>query len=123
VGYTLKSMNRGDCMVKRLPSNRYKMTNHSKDNLKKIGFKKVINEPDLYTYRFPVYKYNNIPTEWCVLNIDSSTGEVNIDVVNNSGNFLSAFYQHMSGFDEFIEKINSRIKNKLSKLGIKKVKK
>lgn len=110
-------------MVKRLPENRYKMTDHSKENLKKIGFNKVLDDPDLYTYRFPVHKYNNIPTEWCVLNVDVVTGEVNIDVFNNNGSSFPAFYQQMSGFDEFIEKINSKIRSKLSKLGIKKVKK
>lgn len=108
-------------MVERLYYNKYKMLDYSKEKIESLGFKKIISEPDLYYYRFVVDKYKNIPTLWCKLILDSVTGEVVIDVLNTNGSFCSAFYQYASGFDDYIEKVNNKIKYKLNKLGIKKV--
>lgn len=110
-------------MVERLYYNKYKMTTRPKDNIEALGFKKIYTEPDLYFYKFAVDKYNNTPTVLCKLTLDASTWEVQIDVFKSDGSFFPAFYQDLAGFDNYVEKINKRIKYKLNKFGIKKVNK
>lgn len=109
-------------MVEKLHYNRYKITNCTKDNLQSLGFKKFYSEKDLYYYKFIVDKYNNNPTVWCKLTLDTTDYSVLVDLLRNDGSFFPAFYQDMSGFDSYIEKINNKIKRKLNKLNIKKVK-
>lgn len=110
-------------MAEKLYYNKYKLTDCTKDKLQALGFKKIHSERDLYFYKFAVDKYKNIPTVWCKLTLDSSDYGIVIDVLNNDGSFFPAFYQDMSGFNDYVETINIRIKRKLNKLNIKKVKK
>lgn len=109
-------------MVERLPNNKYKMTDYSYENLKALNFKNVYSEPELYCYKFVVDQYKNTPTLICTLMLDSTNGNVQIDVSDSNNNFYPAFYQDMNGFDNYIEKINNKIKYRLIKLGIKKQK-
>jgi hypothetical protein len=108
-------------MVERLCGNKYKLTDKLSDRVQALGFKKIYTEPDLYFYKFAVDKYKDIPTVWCKFTLDIVTGEVQIDVFKSDGSFFPAFYQELAGFDDYVEKINNRIKYKLSKFGIKKV--
>jgi len=107
-------------MVERLCNNKYKLTDKLSDRVQTLGFKKIYTEPDLYFYKFAVDKYKDIPTVWCKFTLDISTGEVQIDVLSSNGSFFAAFYQELAGFDNYVEKINNRIKYKLGKFGIKK---
>lgn len=108
-------------MVERLCNNKYKLADKSKEKVQALGFKKIYTEPDLYFYKFAIDKYKDIPTVWCKFTLDIFTGEVQIDVLNSNGSFFAAFYQEAAGFDDYVGKINNRIKYKLNKFGIKKV--
>lgn len=110
-------------MAEKLHYNKYKLTECAKDKIQLLGFKKIYSEKDLYYYKFVVDKYNNTPTVWCKLTLDTTDYSVLVDLLRNDGSFFPAFYQDMSGFDSYIEKLNVKIKRKLNKLNIKKVKK
>lgn len=109
-------------MAEKLHYNKYKLKNCTKNNIQSLGFKKIYSEKDLYYYKFVVDSYNNIPTVWCRLTLDSTDYSVTVDVLRDNGSFYDSFYQDMAGTDEYVEIINKRIKKKLNKLNIKKVK-
>ena len=109
-------------MAERLPNNKYKMTDCSYEKLKKLNFKKMFSEPDLYFYKFVVDQYKDTPTMFCILILDSENGNVKIDVTDASGNIYPEFYQDLYGTNAYVEKINNKITARLGKLGIKKQK-
>lgn len=109
-------------MVERLSNNKYKMTDYSYENLRSLNFKRIFSEPDLFCYKFVVDQYKNIPTLICTLTLDSTNGNIQIDVTSSNNNLYPAFYQDLNGFDEYIEKINNKIKYRLARLNIKKQK-
>lgn len=109
-------------MSERLPNYKYKMIDHSYENLKALNFKKIYGEPDFYSYKFVVDQYKDTPTLFCTLILNSEDGNVRMDVTDANGNIYPEFYQDSYGSNEYIEKVNHKIKFKLTKLGIKRQK-
>ena len=101
----------------------YILKNNSSDNLKKLGFKlKWQNEEgeELYTYQFPILKYNNITTLYCVLSVYTTEKRVKIDVYDGLERVYTRFYNNEYGkADPILTEIHRNIENKLKKLGIK----
>lgn len=105
---------------------RYIKTNISKQWLVQNGFRynKSLSEDviEIYTYRFAVHKYKNIPVLFCEFSIDLNTGITGIDVYDENNNMYYPFYHVEYGnYDTLIELINKKIAKKLNSLGIKKV--
>ena len=112
--------------VKSIYKDRYKLNNHSKEDLKSLGFyySSLLSDSELqiYTYKFPVLKYKNKTVLECELSIDTTYGEVKINVYDMKHELYIPFYHIECGnYDEILSKINKKIKSKLTKLGIKKV--
>lgn len=109
-------------MIERIPNNKYKMMDITTEKLKTFGFRKIYSEPELYSYRFVLDQYKNTPTLFCNLILNINTGYVNIIIKDNNENLYPPFYQELSGYDNYIEKLNNKIKYRLSRMDIKKVK-
>lgn len=104
----------------------YIKTDVSKYWLVKYNFKynKSLSdeELDIYTYKFTIRKYKNIPVLICELSIDLKTGTTAINVYDENGNMYYPFYHINCGnYDPLLESINKKISKKLNTLGIKKV--
>lgn len=112
--------------VKSIIKDKYKLANHSKEDLKNLGFYYSSflsdSEVQIYTYRFSVLKYKNKTVLECELAIDTTHGDVKINVYDMNHNLYTPFYYIECGnYDELLTKINKKIKSELTKLGIKKV--
>lgn len=77
-------------------------------------------ENDIYSYRFPVYKYGDFVTLECELSVFSTTGEVRINVFDyNTRSRYAPFYHVEYGiYNEILDKINERILKQLKKFDI-----
>lgn len=104
----------------------YIKTNQSKQWLIQNDFKhsKLLSNDKLniYTYRFVVHKYKNIPVLTCELSMDINTGKVGINVYDENWSMYHPFYNIECGnYDPLIDSINKKIVKKLNSLGIKKI--
>lgn len=81
------------------------------------------NEMDIYTYRFPVYKYGDACTLECELSIVLQSGRANIDVYDyNTRNKYAPFYcMDFGDYSSMIKQINEKIQNELKRLKIMEV--
>lgn len=90
--------------------------NVTKNVLKENNFKET--EPNYFTYRFPVYKYNGTnnkqPLLYCLLCVDLESSNIEKMVVNDDNTPYST-YNNTSG-TSFVKKINNKISNELKKL-------
>ena len=107
-----------------LVENMYIKENVSKEWLQSNGFRRnrifSNNEIDLYTYRFPVYRYGDTCTLECELSIVLQSGRVNIDVYDYSTrNKYAPFYCVKYGnYSNIVNQINEKIQIELKRLEI-----
>lgn len=106
--------------------NKYIKHDVSKYWLMKNDFKynKTLSDDDIeiYTYRFPVHKYKNIPVLFCELSIDIKTGIVGINVYDENSYLYCPFYHVQYGnYNPLISSLNNKIIKRLNVFGIKKV--
>ena len=82
-------------------------------------------DEDAYTYRFPVYKYEDVCTLECEIIIFLQSGIAKLNVYDyNTRNMYAPFYHRSYGnFDKILELINKRINKELTRLNIKKANK
>ena len=99
----------------------------TKDDLYSKGFrynKVMSDEVDVYSLRFPVYKYKKYTTLECELDVILQTGEIIINVFNYGTNDgYTPFYCHEYGRTKILDTINSVIKEQLKKIGAEEEKK
>lgn len=111
--------------MKRITNNKYIKKNLSHSWLKQNNFRysQIFSDSDInaYTYRFPIYKYGTSVILECELVMYEDTGEVRIDVYDNNRNKYAPFYYDSKVHDNFITKLDKKIKRKLKELGITKV--
>lgn len=110
-----------------LSENEYMKENVTREWLQSNGFRRnrifSNNEMDIYTYRFPVYKYGDACTLECELSIVLQSGRVNIDVYDYcTRNKYAPFYCVKYGnYNNIIKQINEKIQNELKQLKIMEV--
>lgn len=112
--------------MEQLINNIYKIHNPDIGRLKSLGFKydsRLSNsEHSIYYRRFPVHKYNEYVTLECELSVDSSNGNVDINVYDENNEMYHPFYHIECGnYDTLMKKINNKIRIELKKIGIIKV--
>lgn len=101
----------------------------AKDELYNKGFhyNKLMSdtESSIYSLRFPVLKYNKIPTLECELSVELQTGDIIINVFNGGTNEIyPPFYNNEYGnYDKLLHTINKAIEKELRKIGAKQVNK
>ena len=102
------------------------MKDYSTKNLKTIGFSLNKEASDgkrkCYSIRFPVVKYNEHASIEGEITVDSTNGNIFINVYDLKGNHYVRFYNHEYGnFDDILKIINKNIEKQLRKYKIKKV--
>lgn len=80
-------------------------------------------DSDVYTYLFPVYKYNKIPLYECMIIIYCDNGEVNMRVQDCKTKSLypQFYYDSQNNHTCLINKIERVILNELKKLEIEPI--
>lgn len=75
---------------------------------------------EVYTYRFPVYKYENFTILECELRIISGSGNVIIDVYDYGtiNKYAPFYYQEYGNYGKMLEKIWAKINKVIKELGI-----
>ena len=78
------------------------------------------DESEVYSYRFPVYKYEKFTTLECELSIILGENEVRINVYDygTSDRYAPFYYCEYGNFDKMLETIWSNIHKQLKRLGI-----
>ena len=81
------------------------------------------DESDIYTYRFPVYKYEKFTTLECELSVVLGDNKVKINVYDyNTSAVYAPFYYYGYGiYDKMLEVIWNNINKQLKRLGIIKI--
>lgn len=104
---------------------KYVKQNISKEWLIANGFhynKTLSNEDgEVYTYRFPVYKYEGFIVLECELMAKLDKGDVLINVYEYSttNKYAPFYYQEYGNYDKMLECIWTKINKVIKKLGIK----
>lgn len=105
-------------------NNRHKIAKYSKEYLKSCGFRyrraTYSDDIDTFTYKFPVYKYNNNQSIIdCILVVNPQNGEVFISVVQQDGNIYAPFYTNDYGnYERILNIINKAILHEFTRLSI-----
>lgn len=75
---------------------------------------------EVYTYRFPVYKYENFTILECELRIISGSDNVIIDVYDYGtiNKYAPFYYQEYGNYGKMLEKIWAKINKVIKALGI-----
>lgn len=106
--------------------NKYYKQNISKEWLTSNGFKyrKSLSdeETNIYTYRFPVFKYKRMTVLECELNISLEDGEVKLNVFDYGTNdkFAAFYYCEYGNYDKMLQIIWNKIEYMLGKLQIER---
>lgn len=104
--------------------NKYYKNNVSKEWLSINGFrysKKLSDEKvSIYTYRFPVFKYERMIVLECELSMCLEDGEVKINVYDYGTNnkYAAFYYCEYGNYDKMLKEIHRKIDIELSKLNI-----
>lgn len=103
--------------------------NYKKDNITKewllangFRFNRLFSdeESEVYTYRFPVYKYDGFSVLDCELKIMLGRNKVLIDVYdyNTINRYAPFYYQEYGSYDKILEEIWKKINKVVRKLDI-----
>jgi hypothetical protein len=114
--------------MEQLIKNTYKLLNPDISKLKELGFRydnKISNqEHPVYYYRFPVHKYKKYTVLECELLVDTSNGNIDLNLYDEKNNIYYPFYYNDYGdYSPLLKLVNKNIKKQLNKIGIQKVRK
>lgn len=75
---------------------------------------------EVYTYRFPVYKYEKMIILECELRVLLGEDEIYINVYdyNTNDRYAPFYYCEYGNYNRMLKEINGKIKNELKKLQI-----
>lgn len=78
------------------------------------------DENDVYTYRFPVFKYKKMIVLECELRVTLGEDKININVYdyNTNDKYAPFYYCEYGNYDEMLKIINDKIEYTLKKLAI-----
>lgn len=79
-------------------------------------------EDEVYTYRFPVYKYNGFTILECELRVVLGDNNILVDVYdyNTINRYAPFYYQEYGNYTIMLKDIWNRINKKISKLQIER---
>lgn len=106
---------------------RYKKKNITKDWLLSSNFRynRLLsnNEEEVYTYRFPVYKYNKFVTLECELQVIFGEDEIKVNLYDYGTNnkYAAFYYSEYGNYSKFMKGIYDKINQKLNNLGIERI--
>ena len=92
-----------------------RINNNDTSNLKQLGFWHIGD--GVYTYKFPVYKYNGYATLWGQFVAFSDSDNIYIDLLQEDNNLYAPFYSDNEDND-VLKICISNIKKEMEKLGI-----
>ncbi|MBD5485733.1 MAG: hypothetical protein HDR18_09525 [Lachnospiraceae bacterium] len=103
---------------------KYRKKNMTKDWLLANGFRysRLLSddEAEVYTYRFPVYKYNKFTVLECEFKV--ALGEeiisVNVYDYNTNDKYAPFYYCEYGNYDNMLKEINGKIEGVLKKMKI-----
>ncbi len=80
------------------------------------------DETEVYTYRFPVYKYNKFTVLECELKVILGNDVINVNVYdyNTHDKYAPFYYYEYGNYDKILKEISEKIENALNKLKVKK---
>ena len=106
---------------------KYIKRNMTKDWLVSNGFhyNRIFsnNDADVYTYRFPVYKYERFIILECEMKVILGEDNVYINVFdyNTLNRYAPFYYMEYGNYTSMLKEIWQKIDKELNKLGIKKI--
>lgn len=106
----------------RIPELTFKMKNHSEERLKALKFHRVLETPELFYLKFPLFRSERgtiLLTGRVV--VSTVNGEVRCYLYGQNGEMYAAFYNHNHNVDNHIFKINKLYVEELEKYGIKEI--
>lgn len=80
-------------------------------------------ETELYTYRFPVWKYNKFTVLECELRVILGEEKIDVNVYdyNTNDKYAPFYYCEYGNYDKILKEIDRKIETVLKRLSIKKV--
>lgn len=113
--------------MEQLINNTYKLKNPDKNKLQSLGFRYSVkystSDCAIYYYRFPVHKYKTYTTLECEIYVNTSSGDVEINVYDENNNIYPPFYNIECGnYEPLMESVNHKIVSELKRIGVSKVK-
>lgn len=106
----------------------YKKKNITKEWLLTNGFRynRLLSDDktEVYTYRFPVYKYNKFTVLECEFKVISGEDIISVNVYdyNTNDKYAPFYYCEYGNYDKMLKEINEKINLVLRKMRIEKVK-
>ena len=81
-------------------------------------------ETEVYTYRFPVWKYNKFTVLECELRVILDEEEINVNVYdyNTNDKYVPFYYCEYGNYNKMLKEIYNKIEVAMKKLGAKKTK-
>ena len=106
----------------RIPELTFKMKNHSEERLIALKFHRVLDSPEMFYLKFPVFRSESgtILLEGRIV-VSAVNGEVRCYLYGQNGDLYPAFYAHNPNVDNYIFKINKLYLEELKKYGIKEI--
>lgn len=107
---------------------KYRKKNMTKDWLLSNGFRYnrlfSDDETEVYTYRFPVHKYNEFTVLECEFRVVLGEKDISINVYDYATNnkYAPFYYCEYGNYDKLLKEINEKINIVLRKMRIEKVK-
>ncbi len=80
------------------------------------------DEVEVYTYRFPVYKYNKFTLLECELKVMLGDDVISVNVYDYGTNdkYAPFYYYEYGNYDKILKEISEKIENALNKLKVRK---
>ena len=78
------------------------------------------DESDVYTYRFPVHKYNKFTILECELKVVLGEEIISVNVYdyNTNDKYAPFYYYEYGNYDKMLKEINRKIESVLKKMNI-----
>ena len=78
---------------------------------------------DVYTYRFPVYRYNKFVTLECELQVVLGENDIKVNVYDYGTNnkYAAFYYSEYGNCSKFMKEIHNKINKKLNTLGVERI--
>lgn len=105
---------------------KYRKKNMTKEWLLANGFRynRLFSgdKSEVYTYRFPLYRYNKFVTLECELQVVLGEDDIIVNVYDYGTNnkYAAFYYSEYGNYSKFIKEIHYKIDKKLNKLGVKR---
>ena len=106
----------------RIPELNFKMRNHSEERLKSLKFHRVLESPEMFYIKFPLFRgTSGKPLLTGRIVVSTINGDVRCYLYGQNGELYPAFFSHNDNTDSYIFKVNKAYIEEISKFGIKEI--